>query len=875
MAGPQLARDEAGNIWDVSDPANPRLAKAGQSSSVVRPAAPPEPKFVPGKDGYVYNPQTNSAQPIGGLPADQPKPTFIPERPGYVYNPQTNSAAPIPGLPQTAPSDQNSSATRATALQGYSYAKQLQTTIDDLTKLYGAGPGSTKGVHGLEDYLPYTANQAFDTKANAARGIVGQALGFTGGQLNTAAEAEKAVGPYLPQSSDRDEVIKQKIQTLQQLADEAKAKSIQQLGGEPDPNGNIVPVQPQVPAAPPSPPPAPPAPDQVTNATGATRDEVDPVLKGVAMRVGQMLSNGAPGTQIEKYLRDNGIPPESTDLAARLKYRGTPEFKRWQRANPGAPYPMGPSMYTKQVPMSGGRQFFNRAAATDSGGDAASFFASSANAITGGRLDDLTGPNGQVGMDLLRANHPKSSFAGDLAGQASVEALASTVPGARALMATRYGRRGADIGYGLYSGSGEGNDDPLRGALTGAGINLAGGMFGRGAQRGLGRAATGVQNANLRYLDRAGIPLSVGRIARGADNDAGRAIGGIEDRLAGLPGMDAVIGDVRQQGDRAFNRAAFSQMPGHSGETGAAGLTEGHNLVNQAYSFLDHAQIPADATFRADMAAIRRTVPNNLGAGVLDRLATIDNAIQNNQLTGRAWQDAIRGIRADRASLRGQPFSDHAIQSLDDAEGALMGLATRGGPPNTAQHLTEANRLNSQFKTLASALDNGPAQKAGEVFSAGRLDDASRANARRFGGQTASLTGNRPFYDLTTAGKEVMPNLTPDSGTAGRLAVLRGLGTAGAAIGGGIGALTGDDGLQSGAEGGGIGTAGGLTLAALLMAPYSRVGQRGLQRALLAERPRMLEDFGNFLVRRPRVAGMFGSAVGRDYFMQPELEQGY
>jgi hypothetical protein len=134
---------------------------------------------------------------------------------------------------------------RADAITGYSTAQQLYGIIDDLNKKFTAGPGATSGLSGARDYLPLTANKRFDTAGNAARGIVGQALAFTGGQLNTPGEAKMAIGPFLPQADDRDDVIRDKIARLTDLAKKAEQRSMQILGGRPDPNGNIIPVDAQ------------------------------------------------------------------------------------------------------------------------------------------------------------------------------------------------------------------------------------------------------------------------------------------------------------------------------------------------------------------------------------------------------------------------------------------------------------------------------------------------------------------------------------------------------------------------------------------------------------------------------------------------------
>jgi hypothetical protein len=161
------------------------------------------------------------------------------------------------------------------------------------------------------------------------------------------------------------------------------------------------------------------------------------------------------------------------------------------------------------------------------------------------------------------------------------------------------------------------------------------------------------------------------------------------------------------------------------------------------------------------------------------------------------------------------------------------------------------------------------------MFSAGNLDDASRVNSRKFGGRMASLTGaNRPFYDLTQAGIDVMPNLTKDSGTGGRLAMIPLAAAIPGSIGAGIGALTNDDDRTGGAEmGGTIGSTGYLGALALAGLTHSKTGQKVIQKALLADRPDILIKIGDAMMANPKYAGMFGAGGARSYFLNPPLAQ--
>jgi hypothetical protein len=336
--------------------------------------------------------------------------------------------------------------------------------------------------------------------------------------------------------------------------------------------------------------------------------------------------------------------------------------------------------------------------------------------------------------------------------------------------------------------------------------------------------------------------------------------------LAGLPGFDAVIGKARQRGDQGFNEAVFREMGG-SGATGAPGVVEGSNLVDNAYNFLDNASIPLDAQYAGSQAGVRAAVPTlpAFGPELTKTLDLLDRAAAGGAMKGRDWQSALRSTKANAASIKGQPFAEGANGLLGDVQDNLVDLAGRQGPQDSVAKLQAANQLYSKFRTITQALDNGPAQM-GELFSPKRLDTASLSNARGFGGQVSAVSGNRPFYDLTTAGKEVMPNLTPDSGTAGRMLLAPAL----AGLGGGIGAAAGGDDRVNGGE---LGAGYGAALGALATGVYSKPAQKIIQKALLGDRNRTVQRLGDYLITNAKLAGLLGSAAGRDYVYQPELPQ--
>jgi hypothetical protein len=739
----------------------------------------------------------------------------------------------------------------------------LQQQIDRVTELYQQNlqGGAPNAVHNL---IPDFLQPKVDAFDSAAQGLVNPfmaAFKVPGQGSQSDTELKQFLAANTPAQGDSDEVIEEKIRNIQtRLNAEVPAQQTDKtpplVAGE----------QPQ---------------DQVGFATGGTRDEIDPVLKGVAGRLGKMVSAGASDATIMEFLKKNGVNPANTNIQGVLNYRKSPEFKTWQRANPGKAYPIGPEFYTNKVPLSQGQQLGNKAAQSALG----AYTMNAAQGVTGNRLDDLVrfaGGDGEAvntGLQLSRANSPTGSFLGDMSGQAMAQFALNRIPGLSRLPGSGAGRVGEDAIYGAYAGSGDGN------TLGGIAANTIGGAAGRGLGAAGGVALRGVQpTQSLAYLNQAGVPLTVGQIGRGSNSTVGNAIGGIEERFAGLPIADAIIGTARRRGDEGFNAAAFREMGG-SGVTGSRGVGEGQNLVGNAYNFLDNTTLPLDAQFAGSQAAVRAGLPGlpKFGPEIRASMDTIDNVSANGALSGGDWQSALRSTKGDRSSIRGKEFADRAVSSLDDVENNLMGLAARQGPPGAASNLANANALNMNFRTIVNALDNGPAQARGELFSPVRLDATARATGRKYGGQVKSMKGERPFYDLTSAGMDVMPNLTPDSGTAGRSLFYASLPTI---LGGGAGATygalseetTAGQGAQTGASAGAMGT---ILPTLALAAVYSKGGQKGLQKTLLGPRPKWAKDLDKAIQGNPalrnmfsrRASGMFGSAAARDYFVYPELEQ--
>jgi hypothetical protein len=805
------------------------------------------------------------------------------------------------GSKKADPADANNpqtAAVRSAALQKYNAARQLNGQIANMREKFKAGPGSTSGIWGIEDYFGGPANNAFDTAANAARGNVGTTLGFTGGQLNTDSEAKRNIGPYIPQSSDWDATALDKIAQLEGLRDTAIRDSIQVLGGIPDANGNVAPI-PQgadpleyakktwgtIAAAPSSgqggppsilPPgggnsggpapyagPGPVAPLSASGATGAnvvgTGQNAVPNPEGEALYNDYLKLWGANADDatIREWSKKiyGAVNP---DVEAALQAR---------REGKNINFYPGDGLLTKNVGADTGAA---GAVADTSASPTGTFAANFGNAAGAGIPQWLAGKVGgnpdltDIRFDTMNATNPNAAVTGQLAGGAAGSGAAE-LGALRA--AAAFGRgaewapRIADTAYGAASGA-TGNPDNPYAALLGGGIGFAGGVGGRAAARGTGAAFRGVRNEAVRELSARGIPMTTGQIL-GNSGRVGAAIKGIEDRLTGIPIVGDMVNARRREGFNGFNRAAFNEARQPIGAAPrdmirAPGVEALGQDVSAGYGrALDGVNVTADNPFVTDMTAALRA-----GTALPDPMAgranyTLNTRVGNSfsptgDLSGTNFQQSLRGLRRDARAVRSEPYGHDFGEVTGQAEDALSGLLDRQAPGVVPQY-EAANRANSLYETVRAAVDkarNGSRSGETDVFTPSQLSDAASASARRFGNSQG--TTRQPFYDLTRAGQDVLPSSVPDSGTAGRLLLSAALP---AALGGGVG--EGAD-LLSGGDGGGLTK--GLAVGALLAAGGSRRGQQLLQTILL-DRPDALVRIGNKINSRQALGGVLGAPL--------------
>lgn len=605
-----------------------------------------------------------------------------------------------------------------------------------------------------------------------------------------------------------------------------------------------------------------------------THSVEDPTLKALGAHIGRMVANpSVSDQQVRDYMKGAGVNPADTNIDQALQFRRTRDFEAWQRKNPGKAYPIGENFYTKEVKLDPIASAVNRTAQSPLG----AYAIAAGEGVTAQHLDNVAGALGgnaaqvRAGEDMVRAEHPYASLAGDISGQVLDEGVARALPGGQALLASKWGRRGFDAAYGVGAGQGAADDAPIGGAITGGIANALGGMAGRGAQRSIGNLATGARDEGLRYLHARGVPLTIGQIARPGADVGGKVVARLEDIATSIPGPGDFIRSTRMRGEVGLNRAGFNEglnpIGGSTGDrVGGEAVDNMQNLTSDAYSrALDGVNVPHDPQFAADYAAARLAaskIPVH-GDGLVH---TLDTAVQpylaNGTLSGKDLQAALQTVRRESAAYDGLPGGTTATSALDNVENALTGLVRRQAP-DVVPALDAANAAYRNKQILQSAV-NG---RGNELFTGANLRRASISNTKRFGGENAAASTNRPFYDLARHAIDIMPSTTPDSGTAARYLIP---GAVGAAIGGGGGAIDAPDGQRLGNAA--SGAAKGLAVASLLSAPYTGPGQKAIQTLLLGQRLKAITAAGDLIKKYPWLGGTVGAGVSRDYWLNPEAQ---
>lgn len=423
----------------------------------------------------------------------------------------------------------------------------------------------------------------------------------------------------------------------------------------------------------------------------------------------------------------------------------------------------------------------------------------------------------------------------------------------------------------------------LRGAATGAGFGALQPVTNatdatdfakqKAKQAGVGAVAGGATSLLASMIARAVSPLASvdPRVQllrdEGVQPTIGQTLGGaansLEEKAQSLPFLGPKIQAARQGANAKLEQAAYGRVlkpltdivddPTISG-TGNTGISELSDKFNEAYGkVLPKLSVNVtDQNFVDRMSNLRGLVQGlpPQEAQQFDNLISreIDQRLSpNGTLSGQNLKDAWNALRdaGNQFSRSNDAYQSQLGQAYKQAFQELKDQVSATNPAADVSALRNVDFAYANFKRLQRAstsigADEGHFTPA-QLQSAVKALDSSKDKAR-------FASGDALMQDLSSAGKSVLTNKVPDSGTAARV----GLGMAGSSIASAI----------AGAPVVPLGTFGALAGGSLL---YSKPVQNALT-ALVANRPEMAPVVANYLRRL---------ALPATTATVPLLEQGY
>lgn len=340
------------------------------------------------------------------------------------------------------------------------------------------------------------------------------------------------------------------------------------------------------------------------------------------------------------------------------------------------------------------------------------------------------------------------------------------------------------VGYGVLGGGASGALSPVHGGgafwdekanqvAMGAAFGGATPAVAGGIARVISPNAS--KNAGLDSLTKEGIKPTVGQTLGGWANR-------MEEKAQSLPLLGDAIAAARSRTGEEFNRAAFNRALGPVGEKLPMNVKLGGDAVEYTRKTLGNAYddlLPklttqADDSFFNGITSLKAMVAD----GALDPkyAAKFEQILNDRVLNKFQGQSSMTGetLKATQEHLTkeikryGQSQDPDARllgDALKEVGSQLNSLVTRSNP-KYADQLKAINTGYANFKRVQKAAASLGSDDG--VFTPAQLQNAVKA--ADFSKDKARFAeGNALMQDLSGAGKTMLSNKVPDSGTAGRM----------------------------------------------------------------------------------------------------------
>lgn len=306
-------------------------------------------------------------------------------------------------------------------------------------------------------------------------------------------------------------------------------------------------------------------------------------------------------------------------------------------------------------------------------------------------------------------------------------------------------------------------------------------------------------NPDLAQLRAAGIKPTIGQALGGAANMT-------EQKATSLPLVGDMISSARRRSFDDFNRAAINRavapIGGKVDDIGHAGITKAGDMLSAAYddALRGLKGVTLDSQAKGELFNLKAMAANlpDQSRSAFNR--TIKNVIEsrmspNNGMTAETFKIVESELSKKAASYGGSTSAGE--RELGDAFNEALRILRDSAARQNPQYAEALARANAGWANLVRIEGAGKAAALNEgVFTPGQLMSAVRQSDKSVRDR-ATARGTALMQDMAGAGQRVLGNTYPDSGTAGRAALIA-TGAAGAvnlpatiaAIGGGAAMYT-------------------------------------------------------------------------------------
>lgn len=290
----------------------------------------------------------------------------------------------------------------------------------------------------------------------------------------------------------------------------------------------------------------------------------------------------------------------------------------------------------------------------------------------------------------------------------------------------------------------------------------------RGAQRIINPNAA--SNESLQLLRQEGVRPTLGQALGGLANR-------FEEKLTSVPVLGDAIRSSRNKAVEQFNKAALNRALKPIGESvdkiGREGIDEVASKLGQAYDDLvPKLQFKADDVFDADLQRLV-SMADALEPKDAARFTKLvqEKVVGKLSKAGGMTGETFKQVEADLGKLAktftGSPMASdkllgNAVMELQDT---LRRTLERSNPQQ-AKQLQAINEGYANYVRLRQAAGMVGAEDG--IFTPGQLTNSVKASDKS-AGKGNFARGKAKLQDLSDAGKIVLGNKVPDSGTAERL----------------------------------------------------------------------------------------------------------